>query len=163
MSTLHNGTPSQNELVVIGRVKGLRDRIRLQIDERYRAAIEGLDGFSHAIVLWWFDKFDTEESRSTLTMTPPFEAPELGVFALKAPMRPNPIGMSVVRLLDVDVESGTIGVPRIDAFDDTPILDIKPYMPAFDRVEGAEVPEWASSWRESMPTDGVALEPPPGE
>jgi tRNA-Thr(GGU) m(6)t(6)A37 methyltransferase TsaA len=163
MSTLHNGTPSEYDLVAIGRVERLRDRIRLKIDERYRAALEGLDGFSHAIVLWWFDKFDTEESRSTVTMTPPFEAPELGVFALKAPMRPNPVGMSVVRLLDVDAESGTISVPRIDAFDETPILDIKPYMPAFDRVDGAEVPEWASSWRDSMPADGVALEPPPGE
>ncbi len=163
MSALHNGTPSDYGLVLIGRVRRLEDGIALQIGKRYRAGLEGLDGFSHAIVLWWFDRFDTEESRSTLTMTPPFEAPELGVFALKAPMRPNPIGMSVVRLLDVDLDSGTISVPRIDAFDDTPILDIKPYMPAFDRVDGAEVAKWASSWRESMPADGVALEAPPGE
>lgn len=151
---------STSHLAVIGWVRRQEECIRLEIDDPFRDALDGLEGFSHAVILWWFDRFDNDESRATTRLNPPFEAPTLGVFALKAPMRPNPIGMSVVRLLAVDRESGIIEAPHMDAYDDTPVLDIKPYMPAFDRVDGARVPEWASTWGESMPVDGVPLDPP---
>jgi tRNA-Thr(GGU) m(6)t(6)A37 methyltransferase TsaA len=147
----------------IGTVRRSDDEIQLAIDEPYRAALTGLDGFSHAQVLWWFDHFDSASHRSTTTMDPPFPAPTLGVFALKGPMRPNPIGLSTVRIRDVDTIAGTIRVSRIDAFDGSPILDIKPYLPSFDRVAESTVPEWASSWPAFMPDEGIDIERMPDE
>lgn len=147
----------------IGTVQRQENEVVLAIDEPYRSALVGLDGFSHAQVLWWFDRFDTAQHRSTTTLDPPFPAPTLGVFALKAPMRPNPIGLSTVRLTEVDVDAGFVRVPRIDAFDGTPILDIKAYMPSFDRVAEPLVPEWASSWPVFMPDEGIALDRMPDD
>ncbi|MFW6261419.1 MAG: TrmO family methyltransferase domain-containing protein, partial [Spirochaetota bacterium] len=94
---------------------------------------------------------------------PPFEAPPLGVFAVKSPMRPNPIALTIVKIIAVDRAAGTIEIARIDAFDDTPVLDIKGYMPAVDRVANARVPEWASAWPDSMPDEGLSLDRVPGE
>jgi len=150
-------------LDTIGKVHRDKHGMYLQIDEPYRPALEGLDGFSHAQVLWWFDKSDDEASRSTTKFNPPFDAPILGVFALKAPTRPNPIGLSTVRIVSVDKESGIVMIPRIDAFDGTPLLDIKPYLPSFDRVDNTRVPNWAAHWPDSMPEDGISLDPGPNQ
>lgn len=147
----------------IGTVRRRENEIQLAIDEPYRAALTGLDGFSHVQVLWWFDRFDSASHRSTMTMVPPFPAPTLGVFALKAPMRPNPIGLSTVRVRDVDAVAGIIHVSRIDAFDGSPIIDIKPYLPSFDRVAEPTVPQWASSWPPFMPDEGIDIERMPDE
>jgi tRNA (adenine37-N6)-methyltransferase len=147
----------------IGVVRRFGDRIVLQIDAPYRPALRGLDGFSHVQVFWWFDRFDDDEHRATTIAHPPFDAPELGVFAVKSPMRPNPIALTVVKILSVDESAGTIGVPRIDAFDGTPVLDIKGYMPAVDRVADARVPDWAADWPDAMPDAGLALDRVPGE
>lgn len=147
----------------IGTVHREEHRVVLVIDDPYRQALVGLDGFSHAQVLWWFDRFDTTRHRSTTSLDPPFPAPTLGVFALKAPMRPNPIGLSTVRLTAVDPDAGTVTVPRMDAFDGTPILDIKAYVPSFDRVAEPLVPAWASSWPAFMPDEGIDLDRMPGE
>jgi tRNA-Thr(GGU) m(6)t(6)A37 methyltransferase TsaA len=147
----------------IGTIRRGEKGIELAIDKPYRVALNGLDGFSHAQVLWWFDRFDSVEHRSTTTLDPPFPAPTLGVFALKSPMRPNPIGLSTVRVLDADTAAGIIRVPRIDAFDGTPVLDIKAYMPSFDRVAEPEIPEWAASWPDFMPDDGIDVDRLPDE
>ena len=89
---------------------------------------------------------------------PPFDAPRLGVFASKAPTRPNPIAISTVRITRIDHERGLIETPRIDALDGTPILDIKPYLPFYDRVASPGVPGWASRWPQWMPEEGVELD-----
>lgn len=149
------------QITPIGKVRRDRDGIYLQIDEPYRAALEGLNGFSHAQILWWFDQCDDETSRKTTQFDPPFDAPTLGVFALKAPARPNPIGLSIVRVDSVDLEAGIVTIPRIDAFNGTPLLDIKPYIPSFDRVESTHVPDWAADWPDSMPEDGIPLDHSP--
>ena len=99
---------------------------RVDVFEEYRQGLRDLDGFSHIMLLYFFHLskgFDLE--------VVPFLDTELrGLFATRAPKRPNPIGVSVVRL--ERIEGGTLYVRNVDMLDNTPLLDIKPYVPAFD-------------------------------
>jgi tRNA-Thr(GGU) m(6)t(6)A37 methyltransferase TsaA len=82
----------------------------------------------HVIVLYWLDRAE----RDTLTATPPHSKKEHGVFATRSPDRPNPIGLAVVDILGI--EGARLIVRGLDAFDGTPVLDIKPYSPEIDCV-----------------------------
>jgi tRNA (adenine37-N6)-methyltransferase len=116
---------------------------RLVLDSEYAAALAGLDGFSHVIVLTWLDRVD-EAERGAAVLSPGaagFPA-ALGVFALRVPARPNPIGVSVVRLLGRD--GPVLSVRGLDAIDGTPLLDLKPYLPRYDSVPDASLPDWAT-------------------
>jgi tRNA-Thr(GGU) m(6)t(6)A37 methyltransferase TsaA len=112
------------------------------------AGAGGLEAFDHALALFWFHQLDAPRERSTLHIDSPyrFGPAWLGTFATRAPVRPNPIGITAIRLLDVDPASGRIRVPFIDALDQTPVLDIKPYVPALDRVRDVEPPPWCAHW-----------------
>lgn len=92
----------------------------------YAEGLRDLDGFSHVILLYHFH----ETKGSDLIVTPFLDSRPHGVFATRAPRRPNPIGFSVVRLLEIS--SNTLNVENIDVLDGTPLIDIKPYVPAFD-------------------------------
>lgn len=144
----------------IGYVRRTENGIHLEIGESFRPALKQLDRFSHVMVFWWADRFDNEEYRSMLQCRPPYAEEHLtGVFATRAPYRPNPIGMTTCRLLEVDEESGVVQVADLDAFDGTRIVDLKAYFPVCDRVREAHIPEWLSDWPEWMPDDGIGLEP----
>jgi tRNA-Thr(GGU) m(6)t(6)A37 methyltransferase TsaA len=134
----------------IGIVRAGETGVQLHIDEPYRPALQGLAGFSHANVLWWSHLADEEEKRQQLTVPRLFRhAPDrLGVFATRFPNRPNPLALSVVKVLAVDLEQGLVDVPAIDAEDGTPLLDLKPYMPVVDRVREVSVPAWCRHWPE---------------
>lgn len=109
----------------------------IQLEAPYILALRALDGFSHINVLWWFSDFDNTNFRSVLETEQPYKnAPEkMGIFATRSPVRPNPIALSAVEIIDIDYMSGLIQIAYIDANDKTPILDIKPYTPSLDRVE----------------------------
>ena len=92
----------------------------------FAAGLKDLDGFSHVILLYHFH--GTEGS--DLIVTPFLDAQPHGVFATRAPRRPNPIGISVVKLLGLS--ENILTVEDIDILDGTPLIDIKPYVPAFD-------------------------------
>jgi len=126
----------------IGRVLKVSGRTTLEVLPAFRDALLGLDGFSHVIVFYWFDRNDTPEKRATLRVHPRGDKrnPLNGVFATRSPMRPNPIGFSVCRI--VSVQEGRIHVEGIDAFDGSPILDLKPYIPSEDCIADASAPEW---------------------
>jgi tRNA (adenine37-N6)-methyltransferase len=98
----------------------------IEVDEKYTAALKDLDGFSHIILLYVFH----EVKESKLTVTPFLDGKPHGLFATRAPKRPNPIGISVVRLLKID--GNRLEVERVDMLDGSPLLDIKPYVPEFD-------------------------------
>jgi tRNA-Thr(GGU) m(6)t(6)A37 methyltransferase TsaA len=117
------------------------------IDEPYREALQGLEQFSHVTVVWWASECETAEARSHLVTELPY-APgvEVGEFACRSEYRPNPIAFTTMPVLDVDVDAGTVVLPWIDAFDGTPVLDLKPYMPVSDRIRDVGVPEWLSDW-----------------
>ena len=126
-------------------------RYTLHIDDAYRQALKEMDQFSHVMVFWWADKMDTPELRAKLTTELPY-APgvQAGVFACRSEYRPNPIAVTTVPLLDVDVEHGVVALPWIDACDGTPVLDLKPYIPISDRIRDVAVADWLSDWPEWM-------------
>ncbi|MEW6358773.1 MAG: tRNA (N6-threonylcarbamoyladenosine(37)-N6)-methyltransferase TrmO [Planctomycetota bacterium] len=131
----------------IGTVKKDDKSARLVLKEKYAPGLLGLDGFSHVIVLYWFDKNDTPERRAILQVHPRNDKanPLTGVFATRAPVRPNLIALSVCKI--VSVKDNIVEVDTIDAFPDTPILDLKPYIPT-DSIPSATVPAWAKRGKE---------------
>jgi tRNA-Thr(GGU) m(6)t(6)A37 methyltransferase TsaA len=102
----------------------------IEIFDEYAGGLLSLGGFSHIIVLYHFHL----ARKYTLTTVPFLDDRAHGIFATRAPARPNPIGLSVLPLLEITPENLLI-VANIDILDGTPLLDIKPYVPAFDQAE----------------------------
>ncbi|MBL9050101.1 MAG: SAM-dependent methyltransferase [Tabrizicola sp.] len=101
---------------------------RAEIDLPFRPALLGLSAGMAVILLYW-----TGQARRDLAvLNPPHRDGPTGVFALRAPSRPNPIALGVVRLLAVDHKAGVLELDALDAFDGTPLLDIKPWLPSVD-------------------------------
>jgi tRNA-Thr(GGU) m(6)t(6)A37 methyltransferase TsaA len=115
--------------------RALGGTARLEIDPPYRPALRGLDRFSHIIVLAWLHA----ARRDALVIHPPHANAPRGVFALRSPVRPNPIGLSVARILRIDQEAGIVELDAIDFLDGTPLIDVKPYRPGIDAVPDAVV------------------------
>lgn len=115
---------------------------RIRIYDDFRDGLAGLEAFSHLIVLYWFHHRDTNAERSVLRVTPRRHpgAPEVGVFSSRSPSRPNPIGFCVVEL--EKLEGSILQVKGLDAFEGSPIIDLKPYIPHADAVTHARVPAW---------------------
>jgi tRNA-Thr(GGU) m(6)t(6)A37 methyltransferase TsaA len=126
----------------VGKVKKKDGLTTIEIDPAYRKALLGLDGFSHIHVLYWFDRNDTPQKRAILQVHPRGNRnnPLTGVFATRSPVRPNLIALSTCKV--VSVKDCTIRIDSIDAFDNSPVLDIKPYVRGCDFVEKVEVPDW---------------------
>jgi tRNA-Thr(GGU) m(6)t(6)A37 methyltransferase TsaA len=132
----------------VGRVVVGDAGFSIVIDEPYREALTGLDGFSHLNVLFWCHYLDSPEYRELVIADKPYkEGPDqIGIFATRSPARPNPIALTAVPVLGIDREAGVISIAYIDAETDTPVLDIKPYFPAVDRVRKTSVPAWCADW-----------------
>lgn len=114
----------------------------IELDGRFEDALKGLDGFSHVWVFWWFDQNDTPSNRRILQVHPRGDArnPLTGVFATRAPVRPNLIGLTLCQI--ASVAENRVEVVGMDAFDGTPVVDLKPYIPALDRPDGVRIPDW---------------------
>ena len=108
----------------------------IEIDGPFRQGLLGLEAFTHAILLSWFDR----AQRNLIVQKPRHASDAKGVFALRSPVRPNPVGLHVVRLTSVDLATGLIGVDAIDLLDGTPVVDVKPYFPSADAVPDAVRP-----------------------
>ncbi|MSQ60969.1 MAG: tRNA (N6-threonylcarbamoyladenosine(37)-N6)-methyltransferase TrmO [Dehalococcoidia bacterium] len=102
-------------------------------------ALRGLADYSHIWVLFALHEVG-DDGRDVRTQSPPAAPGEIGVFALRTQARPNPIGMTVVRLRGID--GATVRVRGLDALEGTPVLDIKPYIPYYDSVPDARAPAW---------------------
>lgn len=128
------------------------DDMKLVLEPQYLKGLQGLEGFSHLQVLWWFGLCDTPEMRAKLDMQKPYKsAPDvMGVFATRAPFRPNPIALTAAQVTYVDYENGIIGLAYIDAEDGSPVLDIKPYSPSLDVVKTAQMPSWCAHWPKNL-------------
>jgi tRNA-Thr(GGU) m(6)t(6)A37 methyltransferase TsaA len=147
------------EVFPVGYVKRDGEKTVLEILVPYIPALKELDKFSHVQVFWWFGEFDGDEYREIMQSEhAPYDAPVLGMFACRSPVRPNPIALTTAEILDVDLEKGRIEIVNIDAFDGTPVIDLKPYIPVTDRVKDVRVPEWAADWPQWLPEDGQGLE-----
>lgn len=113
----------------------------IRLDPHLAAALVGIEGFSHLVVRYWFDR-EGAEGRRTLQVHPGGreDLPLTGVFACRCRHRPNPVGLTVVEFLGR--EGTALRVRGLDALDGTPVLDVKPYAPTLDAVPGARVPGW---------------------
>ena len=101
----------------------------------YQAGLADLDGFSHIILLYYFHR----STGFDLQVVPFMDSETRGLFATRAPKRPNPLGLSIVQL--DKIVNGVLHIRDVDILDGTPLLDIKPYVPAFDSL-----PEAQSGW-----------------
>lgn len=144
------------DLIPIGKFEITNGETIIKVYQQYHIAMEGLAEFSHLQILWWFDRCDNENCRNKLIEEKPYKnGPELlGAFATRTPERPNPIAVSTIQVLAVDVLNGIIRIPYADAFSGTPILDIKPYIPCVDRVEKVQLPNWCNHWPKSVEMSG---------
>jgi tRNA-Thr(GGU) m(6)t(6)A37 methyltransferase TsaA len=100
---------------------------RVDVFPEYAEGLRDLDGFSHVILLYHFHRVKEYD----LIVTPFMDSHPRGLFSTRAPKRPNPIGISVVKLLRID--GTTLHIQNADILDGTPLLDIKPYVPEFDQ------------------------------
>ena len=120
----------------------------VEIYPQYRDALDGLEGFSHIFVLGYFHKLRPEQigplkvrpKRMTRYGLKLDDLPLVGDFALDSPTRPNPIGLSLVRLVRIE-EGRRLVVLDLDFFDGTPVLDVKPYQPGY-RANNYALPGW---------------------
>ncbi|MEA3489548.1 MAG: tRNA (N6-threonylcarbamoyladenosine(37)-N6)-methyltransferase TrmO [Candidatus Omnitrophota bacterium] len=102
----------------------------VEVFSEYARGLKDIEGFSHIILLFHFHL----SKKVSLVARPYMDDTEHGIFAIRGPSRPNPIGMSIVRL---DRREGDLlHIRDVDIIDGTPLLDIKPYVPEFDRKEG---------------------------
>lgn len=131
----------------IGRVERAGDTVRLRIFDAYVEGLLGLEEWSHVNVFYWFDKNDTPQRRGVLRVHPRGirENPLTGVFACRAPVRPNLIALSVCKI--VSVQENLVTLDSLDAFDATPVLDLKPFIPPDAPTQGVRVPAWARRGR----------------
>ncbi len=130
IGTIHTpyapGTPSSE-------MKRRETPCSIIIDERYQEGLWKLDSFSHIIVLFYLDRVADEPA---LIVSPPWaEGVKTGLFASRSPNRPNPIGLSLVPIKEIS--GNVIHTGNIDAFDETPLIDIKPYLEAVESRDGA--------------------------
>jgi len=126
----------------VGIVKKQGQRAWLEIYPEYAPALTGLKEFSHLWVFYWFHENDNPEERRTLQVHPRRDPanPLTGVFACRAPVRPNLIGFTACRI--IKVEGNVVEVADLDAQDGSPILDLKPYIPDGDAIPEARTPAW---------------------
>ena len=113
---------------------------RLELEPEYAAGLLGIEDWSHALVVFYMHQDPGEPPALQRRPRRRDDMPLLGVFAQRGRLRPNPIGVTTVEILGVD--GGTLRVRGLDAIDGTPLLDLKPYAPVFDRRDDARVPEW---------------------
>jgi tRNA-Thr(GGU) m(6)t(6)A37 methyltransferase TsaA len=113
----------------------------IHLAEHLAPGLQGLDQFSHLLIVFWMHQ-SSFDAASDLLRRPRGRAdmPPTGIFSQRAKHRPNPIGITMVEM--VSVAGSVLKVRGLDAIDGTPVLDLKPYVPAFDRVTKAAVPEW---------------------
>lgn len=125
----------------IGFVRKIEGRTLIVLDKKYQPGLLGLDRFSHVYVVWWFNRNDTPEGRATLQVHPrgSRKNPLTGVFATRSPRRPNLIALTLCKI--VSVKANVVEVETIDAFADTPVLDMKPFIPGYDSTADARSPE----------------------
>jgi tRNA (adenine37-N6)-methyltransferase len=134
------GTPVQASLV--GGCEGT-----VEVFPKFVAGLKDLEGFERIWLVYWFDRAKEPQ----LVVTPYLDTVPHGLFATRAPCRPNPIGLSAVRLLEV--RDNLLRVDGLDVLDNTPLLDIKPYVPSFDVFQVKRI-----GWCDNAKSDSIVAD-----
>lgn len=140
----------------VGKIHIDKGDAQIVLQKEFIPTIKNLQGFSHIQILWWATQCDGPADRQNIMETAPYKnAPqEIGVFATRSPARPNPIALTCAQITYIDENNGIIGLAYVDAFEGTPVLDIKPYTPSADRVEHPSTPGWCAHWPANCETSG---------
>lgn len=128
---IHSSLRDQSETPIqaaFSQVEGV-----VEVYHEYAAGLQDIEGFSHIVLLYWFHR----SKGYRLIVRPFLDQQEHGLFAVRYPARPNPIGISVVELVERDANQ--LRVRGVDVLDGTPLLDIKPFVPAFDHREPTRI------------------------
>lgn len=112
----------------------------LHVLPEWAPGLQGLEEFSHLLVVFYMHQSSFDATDLVRRPQGRADMPELGIFAQRAKHRPNPIGLTAVEV--VEIVDNIVRVRGLDAIDGTPVLDLKPYFPAFDRRDTATTPEW---------------------
>ena len=133
---------SRFKIFLIGFIRKKENMSWIEIDDNYSDGLLGLDGFSHIHVLYWLHENDSPEKRKVLQVHPRKDQrnPLTGVFATHSPLRPNPVALSLCRILAID--GSTITIDEIDAIDGSPVVDIKCYIPSTRSFTELRLPAW---------------------
>jgi tRNA-Thr(GGU) m(6)t(6)A37 methyltransferase TsaA len=134
IGTLHTPWRKIEECPRNGRQPNPAPLCHARVYPEFVAGLGSIEGFSHLIVLYWLDQAKSPE----LVFTPPFDGQPRGVFATRAPRRPNPIGLVVVAFDGLEAPN-TLKVRYLDCVDGTPLIDIKPFLPTTDCEPGASM------------------------
>jgi len=139
--------PRSYSLDPIGIVRKTDDDARIEIFNEFADGLLGLEGFSHIFVFYWFHQNDTPEKRKTLQVHPRKDPnnPLTGVFATHSPQRPNLIAQTLCKI--VAITEHIIEIEEIDAYDGSPVIDIKCYIPGSPGESNVRVPEWVNMER----------------
>jgi tRNA-Thr(GGU) m(6)t(6)A37 methyltransferase TsaA len=114
---------------------------RIELKTEYAGALTGLEGFSHALIVTYLHQAHFDPNKHLMRRPQGRDdMPQVGILSQRAKNRPNPIGVTAVEVLKVGDTS--LDVKGLDAIDSTPVLDVKPYFPMYDRVEVPCVPAW---------------------
>ena len=130
------------QIFSIGKIVNRKNVCRIEVDEKYKDALLGLEQFSHIDVFYWFHENDTPAGRGVLRVHPRGDSanPLSGVFATRSPRRPNPIAVTRCRI--ESISGSTIAIDAIDARDQSPLIDIKCHIPSRRETENISVPDW---------------------
>ena len=110
------------------------------VDKKLTEALDGIDDYSHIIIVYWMDKIKEHVIKHRPQGNP--EVPVVGIFSCRCPARPNPIAITTVKLLGR--KGNVIKVKGLDVLNGTPVIDIKPYWPQYDKVENEKIPNWVN-------------------
>ena len=116
--------------------RAIGEAATVEIDPLYRPGLAGLAGASHVVILTWLNF----APRNLIVQKPRHASEPKGVFALRSPARPNPVGLHVAKLVTFDAEAGTLSLDAIDVLDGTPVIDLKPYFASIDAFPDAVPP-----------------------
>ena len=130
------------QIFPVGVVSKKEEATWIEIFEPYSDALLGLEGFSHIFVFFWFHENDTADRRKTLRVHPRKDKknPLSGVFATHSPLRPNLIGITLCKIKSI--RSNRIEIEGVDAFDGTPVIDVKCYIPSSPAESDIRLPAW---------------------
>ena len=134
--------PESFQIYPVGVVSKKEEATRIEIFEPYGDALLGLEDFSHIQVFFWFHENDTADRRKTLRVHPRKDKkiPLTGVFGTHSPLRPNLIGITICKIKSM--RNRRIEIEDIDAFDGTPVIDIKCYIPSSPAESDIRLPAW---------------------